>query len=55
MCGIAGVLSLNRKSINIDYTKPMLDKISHRGPDDAGYLYFNTGVKNEKEFHFIKI
>ena len=54
MCGIAGVLSLNRKSINIDYTKPMLDKISHRGPDDAGYLYFNTGVKNEKEISFYK-
>ena len=37
MCGIVGALSLDRPSINIDYAKPMTDKIAHRGPDDAGY------------------
>ncbi len=52
MCGIAGVLSLSLPSINVDCTKPMLDKIAHRGPDDAGYLYFNTGSKEKKKsFH----
>ena len=49
MCGIAGVLSLIKKSIKVDYTKPMLDKIAHRGPDDAGYLYFSTGSKDTKK------
>ena len=29
MCGIVGALSLNNSSINIDYTKPMADKIAH--------------------------
>ena len=55
MCGIVGALSLIRKSINVDYAKPMLDKIEHRGPDDAGYLYFSTGSKDKKKNLFIKI
>ena len=41
MCGIVGALSLNNSSINIDYTKPMADKIAHRGPDDAGISIFS--------------
>jgi asparagine synthase (glutamine-hydrolysing) len=52
MCGIVGALSLNNKSINIDYTKSMADKISHRGPDDAGYLYFHTGSRHKKNVSF---
>ena len=52
MCGIVGALSLNKKSINVDYTKPMADKIAHRGPDDAGYLYFHTGSKHKKNISF---
>jgi asparagine synthase (glutamine-hydrolysing) len=54
MCGIVGVLSLNKTSINIDYTKPMADKIAHRGPDDAGYLYFHTGSRHKKNVSFYK-
>ena len=54
MCGIAGVLSLIKKSIKVDYTKPMLDKIAHWGPDDAGYLYFSTGSKDTKKKSFYK-
>ena len=46
MCGIAGVLSLNKDSIDVHFTKSMADKIAHRGPDDAGYLYFHTGTKH---------
>lgn len=52
MCGIVGALSLNKSSINIDYTKPMADKIAHRGPDDAGYLYFHTGARHKKKISF---
>ena len=40
MCGIVGALSLNKPSINVDYAKPMADKIAHRGPDDAGIFDF---------------
>jgi asparagine synthase (glutamine-hydrolysing) len=30
MCGIVGALSLNKPSVNVDYIKPMADKIAHR-------------------------
>ena len=49
MCGIVGVMSLEAKSICIDYAKPMTDKISHRGPDDAGYLFFHTGSRHNND------
>jgi asparagine synthase (glutamine-hydrolysing) len=52
MCGIVGSLSLNRPSINVDYTKPMADKIAHRGPDDAGYLFFHTGARHDRGISF---
>jgi len=52
MCGIVGALSLNRPSINVDYIKPMADKIAHRGPDDAGYLCFHTGSRHRKDVSF---
>lgn len=52
MCGIVGVLSLNRPSINVDYTKSMADKIAHRGPDDAGYLCFHTGSRHNRRVSF---
>jgi asparagine synthase (glutamine-hydrolysing) len=52
MCGIVGALSLNRPSINVNYIKPMADKIAHRGPDDAGYLCFHTGSRHSKSVSF---
>ncbi len=52
MCGIVGALSLNRLSVNIHFAKPMADKISHRGPDDAGYLCFHTGARHNKRISF---
>jgi asparagine synthase (glutamine-hydrolysing) len=52
MCGIVGVLSLNNKTINVNYSKSMADKIAHRGPDDAGYLYFHTGTRHKKNISF---
>lgn len=54
MCGVVGVLSLNKKSINLNYLKPMADKISHRGPDDAGYLCLNSGTFDKKNKTFYK-
>lgn len=47
MCGIAGILSLSNKNINPYAIKNMCDIISHRGPDDAGYVLFSrTRNKN---------
>ena len=44
MCGIAGAISLNRKPLQAERLKPMVDVIAHRGPDDAGYLVWQTAV-----------
>jgi asparagine synthase (glutamine-hydrolysing) len=46
MCGIVGALSLNRPSVDVSYAKPMADKIAHRGPEDAGYLFVHTGARH---------
>ena len=47
MCGITGAIALSEKTINTAYAKPMADIIAHRGPDDAGYLFFHTGTKHQ--------
>ena len=44
MCGIAGAVSLNHHPLQAERLKPMVDVISHRGPDDAGYLVYQTGT-----------
>lgn len=38
MCGIAGLVNFDRRSINRGTLKAMADSIAHRGPDDQGYL-----------------
>ena len=43
MCGIAGAISLNHYPLQTERLKPMVDVIAHRGPDDAGYLVYQTG------------
>jgi asparagine synthase (glutamine-hydrolysing) len=40
VCGIAGILSLSDKPINLYAIKRMCDVMRHRGPDDAGYVLF---------------
>jgi asparagine synthase (glutamine-hydrolysing) len=40
MCGIAGIVSLNRQPVETQAIKRMCDTIAHRGPDDAGYTFF---------------
>jgi len=52
MCGIVGALSLEQPSVNIRYTKAMADKIAHRGPDDAGYLFVHTGARHQSSVSF---
>ena len=44
MCGIAGAISLNHRPLQVERLKPMVDAIAHRGPDDAGYLVWQTGT-----------
>ena len=44
MCGIAGAVSLNHELLQVERLKPMVDVIAHRGPDDAGYLVYQTGT-----------
>ena len=44
MCGIAGAISLNHQPLQVEHLKPMVDVIAHRGPDDAGYLVWQTGT-----------
>jgi len=43
MCGIAGALTLSGAPLDSRCFKPMLDAVAHRGPDDAGYLVWQTG------------
>ncbi len=52
MCGIVGAISLNRPAINVSYAKSMADKVAHRGPDDAGYLFFHTGTRHKNGISF---
>ena len=44
MCGIVGAISLNHQPLQVERLKPMVDVIAHRGPDDAGYLVWQTGM-----------
>ena len=52
MCGIAGAVSLKKQFVDISCAKSMVDKIIHRGPDDAGYLFFHTGARHSKKVSF---
>lgn len=52
MCGIVGVISLENKAIQTDNLVSMVDSIAHRGPDDAGYLFFHTGLRHATKVSF---
>lgn len=52
MCGIVGVLSLNKKPIEPYVIKKMCDVVAHRGPDDAGYALFSLGNRQQKSGNF---
>ena len=40
----------DHKSLEADRLKPMLDSVADRGPDDAGCLFWKTGVRHPQAF-----
>jgi asparagine synthase (glutamine-hydrolysing) len=46
MCGIAGVYNLNKMAIDQEKLIAMTEIVSHRGPDDEGYLLVNTDTNS---------
>lgn len=52
MCGIVGAVALNHKTIHVSSAFNMVEALSHRGPDDAGYLYFHTGCRHIRGHSF---
>lgn len=42
MCGIAGIINLNKEPINKEKLKNMVKVIKYRGPDDEGYYIDNN-------------
>ncbi|MEM4406522.1 MAG: asparagine synthase (glutamine-hydrolyzing) [Candidatus Methanomethylicaceae archaeon] len=63
MCGITGIVSLQGEKFSVDCCTRMVNALRHRGPDDAGYLFFCsfTNGRNRKRFlnltdkEFVKI
>jgi asparagine synthase (glutamine-hydrolysing) len=43
MCGIAGIISVNKQKVFQQRLKEMTDVISHRGPDGEGYWISDNG------------
>src|ERR1700740_2364580 len=42
MCGIGGIINLDRAGINLISGAKIIGKtLQHRGPDDEGFLFFN--------------
>ncbi|MDD3443314.1 MAG: asparagine synthase (glutamine-hydrolyzing) [Sulfurimonas denitrificans] len=54
MCGIIGVVSLKKPSLNIEYTNAMIKTLHHRGPDGSGSCFFHTGCRHTKRISFFK-
>jgi len=54
MCGIVGMVSLYKPTININYCQNMIQKLQHRGPDGSGALFFHTGCRHTKNISFHK-
>jgi asparagine synthase (glutamine-hydrolysing) len=54
MCGIAGIISLKDKPIEVGCIKSMCDVISHRGPDDAGYFVAQSGKQQSKGIFYFQ-
>lgn len=47
MCGICAIISLKNQPVNPSYLLEMGNIITHRGPDDEGYVIFK---KNEPKW-----
>ena len=44
MCGIAGIVDLEKREVPIFLLKEMNDAIKHRGPDDEGYILIDNNT-----------
>lgn len=45
MCGISGIINLNKKPVQENELRLMMQKMKHRGPDDEGlYIDHNIGL-----------
>jgi asparagine synthase (glutamine-hydrolysing) len=44
MCGIVGILNFQGRPLKAGQIERMADLLAHRGPDDEGYLFVNTGT-----------
>lgn len=48
MCGIVGIINLkHEETLQVNYLHRMANKIRHRGPDDEGYVLFNTNGEHK--------
>ena len=45
MCGIVGILNLKQAPVGKDLVLEMTSVLSHRGPDDEGYLFVNMNTE----------
>ncbi|MBN1797184.1 MAG: asparagine synthase (glutamine-hydrolyzing) [Spirochaetales bacterium] len=52
MCGITGVLALAPQALASERFKPMVDIMAHRGPDDAGYLVWQSGRLHKRSISY---
>lgn len=50
MCGISGILNLNKAAIDVALLSEMTYKVRHRGPDDEGYLLAGGSIDGIKSF-----
>ena len=46
MCGIIGLITLNGLKVNAAAVRKMNSLQKHRGPDDEGYLFYDTNKKD---------
>ncbi len=50
MCGISGILNLNKAAIDVALLSEMTYKVRHRGPDDEGYLLAGGSIDGIRSF-----
>lgn len=47
MCGIAALIEIDKTSSRTNNIKKMTDLVKYRGPDDEGFVFFNTDNNRE--------
>jgi len=50
MCGIAGIINFNKKPVNEQNIRLMMQKMKHRGPDDEGLF-----IENNVSLGFVRL